>query len=35
MQVLLLGEEMAEEGMVGTCKIPSSKKDVAAEQLYF
>lgn len=34
-QILLLGEEMTEEGMMGTFKISSSKEDVAAEQLYF
>lgn len=35
MQILLLEEEMTEEGMMSTFKISSSKEDVAAEQLYF
>lgn len=35
MQILLLGEEMTEEGMSGTFKISSSKEHVAAKQLYF
>lgn len=35
MQILLLGEEMTEEDMMGSFKMSSRKEDVAAEQLYF